>query len=241
MELKNHKICAIIPAYNEQESIRAVIEDIRKHHPEIKIVVINDSSADKTAAIVRDLGETVLNLPINLGIGGAVQTGMKYARSGQFDFAIQFDGDGQHLACEIEKILSPVIRDEADVVIGSRFLGAGQYKSGFLRRIGIGIFRMVNSVMIGSKITDNTSGFRAYNRQAIAFLAEYYPQDYPEPEAVIELYRNRFRISEVPVEMHERTGGDSSIRLSRSLYYMVKCFMANMIAFSRKPISKEKI
>ena len=240
MQSANHKICAIIPAYNEEHNIGPVIEDIRKHQPHIKIVVINDASRDKTEVVVRQMGATVLSLPINLGIGGAVQTGLIYARDAGFDFAIQFDGDGQHLAAEIDKILTPVIEGKADVVIGSRFLDAGGYRSRFVRRIGIRIFQMVNSLMVGSKITDNTSGFRAYNHKAIAFLARYYPQDYPEPEAVIELYRNRFRIREVPVVMRERASGDSSIRLSRSLYYMVKCLMANLIAFSRTPISKEK-
>lgn len=241
MDLTKYKICAVIPAFNEEKNIRAVIEDIRHHHPSIHIVVVNDASTDKTESIVRELGETVLSLPINLGIGGAVQTGLKYARDTGCDFAIQFDGDGQHQAGEIAKILTPVIDGEADVVIGSRFLGAGAYKSGFWRRIGIGIFRMVNSLMVGRRITDNTSGFRACNRAAIAFLARFYPQDYPEPEAVIELFRNRFRVREVPVIMHERRGGDSSIRLSGSLYYMIKCLIANVIAFSRKPVDKENV
>lgn len=240
MQSAKYKICAIVPAYNEEHNIGPVIDDIRNHQPQINIVVINDASRDKTEAIVRERGATVLSLPINLGIGGAVQTGLIYARDAGFDLAIQFDGDGQHLASEIEKILTPVIEGQADVVIGSRFLDAGGYKSRFVRRIGIRIFQMVNSLMVGSRITDNTSGFRAYNRRAIAFLARYYPQDYPEPEAVIDLYRNRFRIREVSVVMRERASGDSSIRLSRSLYYMVKCLMANLIAFSRKPISKEK-
>jgi len=239
MGTANHRICAIIPAYNEEKNITAVVEDIRAHQPHLKIVVVNDASQDKTGETVREMGETVLDLPINLGIGGAVQTGLIYARDYGFDFAIQFDGDGQHLASEIEKILIPVIEGKADVVIGSRFLDAGGYKSRFMRRIGIRIFQTVNSLMVGSKITDNTSGFRAYNRKAIAFLASYYPQDYPEPEAVIELHRNRFRIREVPVQMRERASGDSSIRLSRSLYYMIKCLIADFIAFSRKPVSKE--
>ncbi len=239
MELKDRKICAILPAHNEEHNIRSAIHDLRYHHPEIKIIVVNDASTDGTGIVVREMGETVLSLPINLGIGGAVQTGLKYAQWAGFDFAIQFDGDGQHLAGEIEKILTPVMGEEADVAIGSRFLGAGQYKCTFWRGIGIKIFSMVNSLMVGSTITDNTSGFRAYNRRAIEFLVDHYPQDYPEPESVIELFRNRFRICEVPVSMRERISGDSSIRLSKSLYYMVKCLMANFIAYTRKPVSKE--
>jgi len=234
------KIVAIIPAFNEQDNIATVIADLKKHQPEIKILVINDYSTDDTALIVERLGETVINLPINLGIGGAVQTGMKYSRDNDYDITIQFDGDGQHLACEIEKIIQPVIKGHADVVIGSRFLGVGNFRSNLPRRFGIWIFMLVNSLLLRTKITDNTSGFRAYSKDAIDFLALFYPQDYPEPEAVIELYRNKFSIIEVAVEMKEREGGSSSINALGSVYYMVKVLMANFIAFTRKPCVKEK-
>jgi len=234
------RIVAIVPAFNEEENIRVVIKDLRMYQPEIKIVVINDCSGDNTEAIVNEMSETVLSLPINLGIGGAVQTGLRYARDNGFDIAIQFDGDGQHMAEEIEKIITPVINSEADVVNGSRFLGAGGYKSNFLRRVGIRLFMLVNSLMIGSRITDNTSGFRAFNSQAISFLACYYPQDYPEPQAIIELYRNKFRIKEVAVAMKERTRGSTSIKALSSVYYMVKVLMANFIAFTREPVIKER-
>jgi glycosyltransferase involved in cell wall biosynthesis len=236
----SHKIVAIVPAFNEEANIASVINDLRQHQPAIKIVVINDCSEDATGDIVRRLNETVINLVINLGIGGAVQTGLKYARDNDYDIAIQFDGDGQHMAAEIEKIVRPVIDGEADVVIGSRFLGGGGFKSNIPRRIGIGVFRWVNSILVRNTITDNTSGFRAYNKSAIEFLAQYYPQDYPEPEAVVELYRNRFRIREVAVAMKEREGGRSSIKVFGSVYYMVKVLMASLIAFSRKPCFKEK-
>ncbi len=234
------KIVAIVPAYNEEDNIEKVINDLKEHQPLIKIVVINDCSTDNTQNIVNQLGETVINLPINLGIGGAVQTGLKYSISNQYDITIQFDGDGQHKASEIEKILKPIVNGDADVVIGSRFLGHGNFKSNFARRFGIWIFMLVNSILLRSKITDNTSGFRAYNKTAVKFLARYYPQDYPEPEAVIELYRNRFRICEVPVSMKEREGGSSSIKAFSSIYYMIKVLIANLIAFSRKPCYKER-
>lgn len=236
----SQRIIAIVPAFNEEENIELVIKDLKEHQPTIKIVVINDCSDDSTGDIVRKMNETVINMVINLGIGGAVQTGLKYARDNGYDIAIQFDGDGQHLASEIEKIIRPVIDGEADVVIGSRFLGTGGFKSNIARRLGIGIFQWVNSLLVRSKITDNTSGFRAYNKTAVEFLALYYPQDYPEPEAVVELYRNGFRIKEVPVMMKEREGGSSSINIFGSIYYMVKVLMASMIAFSRKPCFKEK-
>jgi glycosyltransferase involved in cell wall biosynthesis len=239
MDLDQYRICAVIPAYNEEENILAVIREIRELYPAAKIVVVNDASTDGTENVVRATGETILNLPINLGIGGAVQTGLMYAREFGHDYVVQVDGDGQHPASEIGKILEPVINGKADVVIGSRFLGTGDYKTGLPRRIGMRIFQAANSIMTGRKITDNTSGFRAYNREALTFLARYYPQDYPEPETVIELFRNGFRIKEVPVNMRRRSGGISSISPSRSLYYMIKCLIANVIAFSRKSVAKE--
>lgn len=232
-------VLAIVPAFNESRHIGSVIADLRQHQPNIHIVVVNDCSTDDTKKIVQELGEPVLDLPINLGIGGAVQTGLKYAFEMGYEVAVQFDGDGQHLAEEMETILAPVLSGEADVVIGSRFLGDRSYRSGNLRRIGMRIFQFVNSLLIGQRMTDNTSGFRAFNRPAIAFLARFYPQDYPEPEAVIELYRNGFRLMELPVRMRQREGGDSSIRALRSAYYMVKVLMAIGIAFSRRPVRKE--
>lgn len=233
------KIIAIIPAFNEEKNIRRVIEDIKEHQPKIKIVVINDASTDNTEIEAKKSGGTVITLPLNLGIGGAVQTGLKYAKENDFDIAVQVDGDGQHMASQIEKIIKPIINDETDVVIGSRFLGEGDYKTKFWRRIGISIFTLVNSFLVGQRITDNTSGFRAYNKNAISFLSKFYPQDYPEPEAVVELHRNKFRIKEVPVLMRKREGGRSSIGTLGSLYYVFKVLMASVIAFSRKPVFKE--
>lgn len=233
------RIVAIIPAYNEAENIRRVINEIKDYQPDIKIVIVNDCSTDDTESVTMQSGETVLNLPYNLGIGGAVQTGLKYARDNGYDIAVQVDGDGQHIASEIEKLIAPIAEDRADVVIGSRFLGVGDFKSTFPRRVGIRIIAFVNSILTGAKITDNTSGFRAYNKKAISFLSEYYPHDYPEPVAVVELFRNRFRITEVPAMMRERRGGTSSIGTLGSAYYMIKVLIASLIAFSRKPIVKE--
>lgn len=239
MTLPQPKHCAIIPAYNEADNIKSVVADLREHQPGLEIVVVNDCSTDNTAEVARCLSVTVLDLPINLGIGGAVQTGLKYARTNGCELAIQFDGDGQHLASEIESIIAPALAGEADVVIGSRFIGDGDYKSPLARRLGIRLLQVINSVLIGSKITDNTSGFRAFNRRAIEFLSEYYPQDYPEPQAVIELHRNKFKIIEVPVRMTERQHGRSSISAHRSLYYMIKVILANLIAISRKPVKSK--
>jgi glycosyltransferase involved in cell wall biosynthesis len=172
-----------------------------------------------------------------LGIGGAVQTGFKYADRHGYEAAIQFDADGQHLAGEIAKLLQPLVAGEADVVLGSRFLGLKSFRSTFARRIGIAMFSFVNSLLVGQPISDNTSGFRAYNRRAIGFLARHYPIDYPEPEAVVLLKRNGFSLKEVPVAMQARQGGISSIHGLGSGYYMIKVMLAVAMTRLRKPMA----
>lgn len=231
------RLLAIVPAFNEEEAIGATIRTLKANAPGFDILVVNDGSKDHTSQVVRETGlAAVIDLPINLGIGGAVQTGFKYATRQGYDLAVQFDADGQHLAEEVEKLIAPVLAGAADVVLGSRFLGVDTYKSTALRRVGIRIFRLVNSLLIKQSITDNTSGFRAYNRQALEFLSEYYPSDYPEPEAVILLGRNGFTIREIAVAMQERQGGVTSINLRRSAYYMVKVLLAIIITYFRDPI-----
>ncbi len=176
----------------------------------------------------------VVDLPCNLGIGGAVQAGFKFAERWDYDIAFQFDGDGQHIASEIEAILIPVRDNRADVTIGSRFCGISEgYRPGFARRLGIKVFEIVNLILIGKRITDNTSGFRAYNRKAIEFLARNYPMDYPEPEAVLILGKNGFRLKEIPVRMQERSTGRSSISGIWSFYYMTKVLLALIVCCMR--------
>lgn len=228
---------AILPAFNEEEAIAATIADLRAQAPELDVLVINDGSQDATSAAARAAGATVLDLPCNLGIGGAVQTGFKYATRKGYAIALQFDGDGQHLAAEIPKLLAPLLAGEANVTLGSRFLGDSAFRSTPVRRLGIYLFYCVNSWLTGQAITDNTSGFRAYDREAIAFLAENYPTDYPEPEAVILLARNGFRLKEVAVEMRVRQGGRSSITALWSVYYMIKVMLAVLLAGAR-PIAR---
>ena len=227
------KIIAIVPACNEEKNIAPVIADLRKNQSGIKIVVLNDASTDQTEKVARASGVTVLNLAVNLGIGGAVQTGFIYARDKKYDIAFQFDGDGQHLASEISKLLEPLIRKETDVVIGSRFLEKGGFKSSLARQAGIRLISLVNKLLTGRKIMDSTSGFRAFNQKAISFLAENYSQDYPEPEAVVQLFRNGFNILEVPVQMRARLSGQSSIRPIHSFYYIIKVLLSNMIGESK--------
>jgi len=232
-----HRALAIIPAFNEQAAIAGTLQNLKQEVPEIDILVINDGSADHTSAVARETGlATVVDLPCNLGIGGAVQTGFKYADRAGYDVAIQFDADGQHLAQEIDHLIAPLLSGEADVVLGSRFLGERTFQSTFARRIGIFLFHLLNSWIIRQPITDNTSGFRAYSRRAIAFLSDHYPMDYPEPEAVILLGKNGFTLKEIPVAMQERQGGVSSINLRRSVYYMVKVMLAILITASREPL-----
>lgn len=220
------RVLVIIPAYNEAASLPAVIQDLRAWYPAADPLVVNDGSSDGTATIARQLGVPVLDLPYNLGIGGAVQTGLLYAARERYAYAVQFDGDGQHRADQLAALLAPVIAGRADVAIGSRFLLPHSYHVPLARRCGIAIFKAVNVLIVGQTITDNTSGFRAYGRDALTFLSREYPHDYPEPESVVTLCRNGYRIIEVPTQMRERQGGRSSITLFRSIYYMCKVLLA---------------
>ena len=235
---KHADVLVIVPAYNEAKSIAGVVEDLRGLDVPLDILVINDGSLDDTSARARATGQAlVVDLPKNLGIGGAVQSGFKYAARNGYRVAIQFDGDGQHLAGEIPKLLARLDRGDVNLVIGSRFLEkhAG-YRSTFVRRLGIRVFEGLNSLLIRQRITDNTSGFRAYDQRAITLLARHYPVDYPEPEAVILLGRNGFRIAEVATAMRERQEGGSSITGLKGAYYMIKVVLAVLMTFLRKPV-----
>lgn len=229
------KIIAIVPAYNEQEAIVSVIKDLKSIQldpsHDLSIMIINDGSKDNTSSVAKELQVDVIDLPVNLGIGGAVETGFKYAIRYEFDVAFQFDGDGQHKASEIKKIITPIINSEADVVIGTRFLSNSRgFKSTKMRRIGIKIFKWLNYMIIHQKITDSTSGFRAYNKNSMHFLADNYPTDYPEPESLVLLGKNGYRLKEVAVEMNERQEGTSSLSGFISLYYMIKVITAIIVS-----------
>ena len=228
----------IIPVYNESASIERIIRDIHTVYPKYDILVVNDASTDNSEKIVASTGiAKLVNLPYNLGIGGAVQTGFKYARENKFDIALQFDGDGQHRVEEIDKLVKVVKKNKADVAIGSRF---NKKSEGFtthpLRKIGIRIFQLASYLMIRQRITDHTSGFRAFNRRAFCFLADNYPTDYPEPEVVILLGRNRFVMKEVFTQMMRRQGGVSSIPIAQGPYYMTKVLLAMFMAAIRSRI-----
>lgn len=233
MNKKN--ILVIIPAYNEERSVGTLIGKIRNFLPEIDVLVVNDGSTDLTSKIAKDAGAQVMDLPINLGIGGAMQTGYRYAYEKGYDIAIQVDGDGQHDPEEIPKLLKAFGKREVDMVIGSRFIGDSEFKSSIMRRIGISILSGVISAIVRQKITDPTSGFRAANRKTIQLFSSDYPQDYPEPEALILLHQCGLKMMEVPVGMNMRFSGESSITKLRSIYYMVKVLLAIFVDCFKEP------
>lgn len=243
MSEEQPRIAVIIPAYNEAASIAETIADAASLARAKELIVVNDGSRDATSTIARATGRaTVLDLPVNLGIGGAVQTGFRFAARAGHQLAVQFDGDGQHVAAEIERLVAPILAEQADVVIGSRFAerGAapGTFRSTRSRRLGIRLLALANWLLVGRWVRDSTSGFRAYNRAAVAFLAERYPADYPEPEALVLLGRNGFRLLEVPVVMRERQGGRSSIAGLRSAHYMIKVLLAMLMTALRPAVRR---
>lgn len=224
------RILIIIPAYNEAENIVATVQDVWENAPFADVLVVNDGSADGTAGILAANGIPHVNLIRNLGIGGAVQTGYKYALQHGYDVAVQFDGDGQHCAEYIGALVEPIERGEADLVVGSRFKGETDgFKSSAMRRLGINILSAVLKAASTNKVQDVTSGFRAANRRAVELFAAYYPDDYPEPESLALIARKGLALSEVPVVMRERVGGTSSIKKMDSIYYMIKVTIAVLI------------
>ena len=220
------KILAVIPAYNEAGNIRAVIEDLKSFRGDI--LVVNDGSTDNTAEIARGMGAHVVSHPFNLGIGGTVQTGLKYAFENGYDMAIQFDGDGQHRGDQIFKIVELVERGEADLVIGSRTLPGG-YKMGFARFIGSRMFHLLIRALSGHAVEDPTSGFRCYGKRTIRLFSRFYTDDYPEVESIVTAARSGLRLVEVPVLMRGRLSGNSSITRRKSAYYMLKVTLAMVV------------
>jgi glycosyltransferase involved in cell wall biosynthesis len=238
-KVENSPVLIVMPAFNEEESIRQVIDDLLGSKLKLHVLVINDGSADKTENVIRGIMEEtdrlfLLNLPNNIGIGGAVQAGFKFACRNGYSMVIQVDGDGQHRADQIEKLLHPLRENDADVVIGSRFLEDNGFNSSLLRKAGIKFFTMLISTLTRRHVTDPTSGFRAFGRTTLEYLAENYAEDYPEPESIIILHRRRFRFLEVPVIMNCRSGGKSSLSPLRSTYYMIKVTIAILIDLFRR-------
>lgn len=233
-----HQLLIIVPCYNEEAALPALLANLKNtQFPEaytVTIVIVNDHSADRTAAIAAQHEVVLLDLPVNLGIGGAVQSGLLYAFTHNFHLAVQMDGDGQHPPGELAKLLRCYEASGANLVIGSRFLEKKGFRSSFTRRLGIGYFHWLNRAFTGQSIFDSTSGFRLFDRKAIALAAKYYPDDYPEPESLVMFAKAGLTIKETPVIMTERMGGHSSIRNFASIYYCIKVTIAMLFSSIRK-------
>jgi glycosyltransferase involved in cell wall biosynthesis len=229
---------AIVPAFNEAASIAEVVSEIRDFDREIEVLVVDDGSTDATSAVAEAAGARVLRLPLNLGIGGAVQAGYLYAFERGFDLAAQVDGDGQHDASELGRLFEPILSGHADLAIGTRFAGERSYRAPLARRIGIRLFATLVSLRVRQRMTDTTSGFRAVNRRGIRLFAADYPHDYPEVESVVTAARGNLRVCEIPVAMRQRAAGRSSITTVRSFYYVVKVLLALFVGlFPRNAVA----
>jgi len=231
------KVLIIIPVYNEEASLTKVLRELQIHCPNCDLLVVNDASTDRSAVVAAETGlATVLQLPYNLGIGGCVQTGFRYAVTHHYDIAVQVDGDGQHNPEDVDRLLAVLHAGGADVVIGSRFniRAVDGFRSTGMRRLGIRILGFASKILTGQRITDHTSGFRAFNRKAFSLLAHNYPGDYPEPEAIVLLSKQGFRITEIFTQMFERQGGVSSIPLHKGPYYMTKVLLSMCMAALRR-------
>jgi hypothetical protein len=238
MSTSDSRQVAIVPAYNEEGSVAAVVEEIRARAPGFDVVVVDDGSTDDTAISARTAGAAVVRHPFNLGIGGAVQSGYRYALRNGFDFAVQVDGDGQHDPGQIAVLEAQFGGDDPpDMVWGSRFLEPASYRMPLARRAGSRIFSSILSLIVSQRVTDPTSGFRMTNRRGIELFARDYPHDYPEVEAIVMLHAHRLTMREVAVTMRQRTTGSSSITAPFSAYYMARVLLAVVAGlFRRRPV-----
>jgi glycosyltransferase involved in cell wall biosynthesis len=222
------RVLVAIPAYGEEKSVGGIVSSLRRKFP-YDILVVNDGSLDGTSAAARQAGAITLDLPCNLGIGGALQTAYLFARDHGYDALVRIDADGQHEVEDIPSVLEPVLRGEADAAIGSRFLGENVYRVSIPRIFGIRFFRWLVRWNTGYRVTDPTSGYFAVNRRLIEFYSRHYPSDYPEVDAYILMHRLKARTTEVPVRMYGRAEGKSSITSFRAMYYMVKVTLSFLI------------
>jgi glycosyltransferase involved in cell wall biosynthesis len=227
---------AVVPAYNEAACIGRVIDALHEHVPGFDVLVVDDGSTDATSTVAERAGARVVRHPFNLGIGGAVQTGFTFALDHGYDNLVQVDGDGQHDPGEIWRLQEAMAEQQVDMVCGSRFLTDDhRYPAPISRRTGIHLFAFLLSRIVGQRVSDPTSGFRLYNRRAIGLFARDYPHDYPEVEAVLMVHGHRLRMCEVPVRMHQRGGGVSSINgTGKSAYYMTKVLLAVFVGLARR-------
>jgi glycosyltransferase involved in cell wall biosynthesis len=228
------KAIAIIPAFNEEEAIGNVVDEVFAFDPDLDVLVIDDASHDFTRERAQQHGARVVRLPYNLGIGGAVQAGFRYAANNGYDVVVRVDGDGQHDPAELGPLIAVVLGGRADICVGSRFAGGDGYRSSAARRVGIRVLARTVSLLTGQRVTDTTSGFQVLNRKAIELFAQDYPHDYPEVEAAVMVHKHRLRLVELPVRMRERAAGRSSIRGASTVYYMAKVMLAILIGALRR-------
>lgn len=238
--MKNKKVLLIIPAYNEEKNIlktyNSIISFNSKNRVNYNVIVINDGSKDNTEKVLVENNIPHITLIHNLGIGGAVQTGYKYAYENNYDIAVQFDGDGQHDVNYVKNIIDPIINGEADFTIGSRYMDktTSNFKSTVARQIGIKLISIIIKIVTGKRILDTTSGFRACNSKIISEFAKDYPVEYPEPITSTELLKKGYNLKEVPVSMNERTEGESSIKAWKNVYYMVNVYLSIILVGIRR-------
>ena len=232
------KTLVIIPCYNEEENLDRVVERLHAAAPDVDYLIVNDCSTDGSAALCRARGYNYISLPVNLGIGGGVQSGYLYAREHGYDVTVQMDGDGQHDPAYLMEIVQPVLNGECDMCIGSRFIKKEGFQTSFMRRVGIRWLSGMIHLLCGKRVLDVTSGFRATNAGMTAFFSRHYATDYPEPEAILAASLAGYHVGEAPVIMRERQGGVSSIHSFKSAYYMIKVTLALII--DRLSIRKEK-
>ena len=235
---KDKKILIIVPAYNEAQNLPEVIAGIRQQPLAVDILILNDGSTDDTAAVGNACGAFVIDLPYNLGIGGAVQTGYRFAYEMGYDIVGRLDGDGQHDAQHLPELYQNIEADLADVVIGSRYKEGAGYTASLSRAVGTRLFASIASRITKQKFTDTTSGFWMLNRKAMAVLAKHLPSDYPEIEGLVMLCRANFRVCEVAVSMKPRQHGQSSIRPLHTFYYVFKVLLAILLEAMRKPVTR---
>ena len=236
MSAETFRRIAIVPAYNEEHNIGRVVDELHAFDPGLDVVVISDGSADRTAQVAAAHGAHVVRLPFNLGIGGAVQTGFRYAHENGYELVVRCDGDGQHDPSQLPNVLAPVLAGEADIAVGSRFVEGAGYRSSATRRVGIRLLAWIVSAIARQRVTDTTSGFQALNRKALELFAADYPHDYPEVEGMVMTIKHRLRLVEVPVSMREREHGRSSIGTLGSIYYMIKILLALFVDLFRRPV-----
>ena len=233
-ELAALRRIAIVPAYNEEGRVGRVIDEIRAFDPGFEVVVVDDGSVDRTAEVAAAAGARVLSLPYNLGIGGSVQTAFRFALENGFELAVRLDGDGQHDAAHLGALIAPVLAGEADIAVGSRFLGDGGYRQSAHRQIGNRILAGAASLVARERVTDPSSGFQALNARAIELFANDYPHEFPEVEATVLVAKHRLRRIEVPAAMRERLAGSSSHGVLKSAYFLAKVLLALFVAVFRR-------